>query len=317
MEFLLNLFLTLPPKLILPSIIVFGLILILNESKILIKLGFVTQKINNKTLILLFLLIVVPSLITSLILNASNLKRESLYKNKIAELENILPNYVKGVNTDSETQLNEQQSSEINNTNCDGWIYCTDFKNDIGLDNKYYKHTSDDPQKLILEGGPFPNPPLYFKDEVSPFYSFKLDVLPLNSEAANILVESKEMFQLFIGDNDYRSLAFLPWDKNESEFVRNKDTKIFLERDLKTPDVEPKTQLSLTITTSKKGNNAEAKFELTYKSVNGKTEIVTFTKVLNIPAADPNKFLTKVGTGMYRSKGNIPQAKFYLMRLKN
>jgi len=313
-----NLVLLLPWYVTLPPLFIFGVFLILDKLNILVKKGLVKKKLSQRQLLATFFLILLVSLAISFISLLPktikfNKKEEKLNK-RISELEIILSKCIQGVSV--KELPNEEEQQEVATIDCEGWDSCTDFRSDFRLDNKYYTHTNEDPQKLILEGGPFPNPPLYFDKDCSPFYSFRLEVVPLNTDAANIIIESKGMFQLFIGDSDYRSLGFLKWNQRDSTWTREVDSKIYFGGDLDSPDMEPKTQFSINVETKKKGDSVEAEFKLTYKSVEGEKKVVTFIKEINLPAAEPEKILTRVGTGMYRSKGIIPQAKFYFMGLR-
>lgn len=308
--YLLTLLGFLPKWMALPPVIFIGMLFIINWRGWWKKLGFQFGKLNKRQLTVssvVIILISIVSMIPGLIEKVKLAERNS-------ELEKTLSEVIQGaaVGEDIDTIVTQ----EVSTVDCKKWDICADFKNDSNLENKYYRHTDEDPQKMILEGSPFTNPPLYLKQEVRPFYSFKLNVQPLDAEAANILVENRDMFQLFIGDNDYRSIAFLTWNKIESKWERKNNSKIYLGRDLDLADIEPKTQLEITINSRKKGNNAEVEFKIKYKTVNDDVKIASFTKSVHIPAADTEMFLTKVGTGLFRSKGDIPQAKFTFMALK-
>ena len=294
----------------LPPLIVIAVLWIINHFHFWTRLKLTERPFNKKQLSLLSVLILLVSILSSIPALFYSYQKDIVQRRRISELENALSRFAKGEATQEIT------SGIIEKLDCQDWDYCTNFRTDLGLNNKYYRHTGEDPQKLILEGGPFANPPLYFEKEIAPFYKFQLDVQPLNEEAANILIESSEIFQLFIGDNDYRSLAFLHWDQKESKWARGSDAKIYLERDLTVPDIEPKTQLSVRVETKSKGNKAEVEFIIIYKSIKGEKETAKFSRIVDLPAAEPEKFSTKVGTGMYRAGGNIPQAKFYFMGVR-
>lgn len=193
-------------------------------------------------------------------------------------------------------------------TDCGSWDFCSDFKNDQGLENEYYRHVAGEPQKIILEGGPFANPPLYLTRNFSPFFKLKLDVQPLDLTAANIIIEAKELFQIFIGDNDYRSFAFLYWNQIAGEWERKKgDSKIYLPNGR---DIDPRTQLSIEIDSRKKNGNAEINFVIFYKNTKGENDKYSFKKDVKIPSSKQGDFLTKIGVALYRVNANIPQAKF-------
>lgn len=312
LDFLISLFTFLPWYISLIPIIFIATLWMLNSFHFFTSIRLTEKSLNKAQLIVLSLFVMVISVSTAVPTWVHSNRNTETFRKRIAELENALSRVSKG-------DVTEESTTDVDVSNlleCNEWDYCTDFRTDLGLDNRYYRHTNEDPQKLILEGGPFANPPLYFEKEASSFYKFQLDIQPLNKDAGNIFIESKDMFQLFIGDNDYRSLAFLHWDRKENKWARGEDAKIYLERDLKVSDIEPKTQLSIAVETKKKGNEATIEFTITYKSIKGKKEIVRFNRTIELPAAEPEKFLTKVGTGMYRVRGNIPQAKFYFMGIK-
>lgn len=211
------------------------------------------------------------------------------------------------------------KASAQDKIDCKSWDYCTDFKSDADLNNinHYYQHSSNDPQILTLQDAPFANPPLYFDTEIKPFYYLQLDVQPLNSKAANIIIESKGLYQLFIGDNDYRSLALLTWDNNKNLWIRTPNSKIYLMKDLHVPDIQPKTQFTVKINVVKDRNNALLNIDLNYRSIkDGSPTHATFSKKIFVPAIDPEQYLTKVGVEMYRSEDSVPQGKFYFMGLR-
>lgn len=309
-EYLLTLLGFLPWWMALPPIVFIGILFVINWRGWWKKLGFQFSKLNKKqftvssiTIILISIASVIPVLMEMTTLTKRN-----------RHLENILGGVVQGTIADED--IDTIPISTEDTIDCKKWDICSDFKSDNNLENKYYRHTEEDSQRIILESGPFTNPPLYLEKEVKPFYFFKLDVQPLDADAANILIESRDMFQLFIGDNDYRSLAFLTWNQRQSKWERTADSKIYLGRDLELADMEPKTQLSVSINSKKKGNNAEILFEIRYKTVDNENKTARFTKTVIIPAVDADKLLTQVGTGLFRSKGNIPQARFMFMALK-
>ena len=310
-EYLLTLLGFLPWWVALPPVIIVGVFLIINWKGWWKKFGFQFNKFNKKQstiFLIMFIFISIASDIPMLIELNTLVKRNDY-------LEDILSRVpVQGETIGGDMDIVPVSTEDV--VDCKKWDICSDFKSDSNLENKYYRHTEENPQKIILEGGPFPNPPLYLEQEVKPFYSFKLDVQPLDADAANILVESRDMFQLFIGDNDYRSFAFLAWNQRESKWERKADSKIYLGRDLGLADMEPKTQLNVNINSKKKGNNAEILFEIRYKTVDNENKTASFTRTVIIPAVDADKFLTQVGTGLFRSKGNIPQARFMFMALK-
>lgn len=310
-DFIISAFGFLPWYISLLPFILITTLWLLNPLKLWVHLRLAEKPFSKKQLTLLSSLILLISLISALPVIWRSKQNETGLKQRISELEKTLSLVVKGEAVEKTILETLDKSPD-----CLNWSQCSDFKNDTGLDNKYYRHTNEDPQKLILEGGPFANPPLYLEHEISPFYEFKLEVQPLDSDAANIFIESREMFQVFIGDNDYRSIAFLAWDQINNRWSRPENAKIYFGRDLNRKDLQPKTIFSIEVKTRKKGSDAEASFSLNYKSVDGKTETAKFSRIVNIPAAEPEKFRTKIGTGMFRPKGNIPQAKFYFMGVK-
>lgn len=215
----------------------------------------------------------------------------------------------------SNTPKNEDtnKTGESIPINCGSWDYCTDFRTDQSLENKYYRHVSEDPQKIILEGGPFANPPLYLNKDFSPLFKAKLDVQPLELNSGNVIIEAREMFQIFIGDNDYRSFAFLYWNPTEGSWERRKDSKEYLPSG---KDILPRTQFTIEIETRKKGNQAEVSFSINYKNMKGENDKTSFKRIVNIPSSRPEDFLTKIGVALYRVKANIPQAKFFFLGIK-
>jgi len=304
--FLISLFTFLPWYISLIPIIFIATLWTLNLLHFFTWIRLTEKPLNKTQLVMLSIFVMVISISTAVPIWVRSNRNEEVSRKRIMELESALSRVSKGETT-------EEPAADTSKTlECNEWNYCTDFRTDFGLDNRYYRHTSEDPQKLILEGGPFANPPLYFEKEVSPFYKFQLDVQPLNEDAGNIFVESREEFQLFIGDNDYRSLAFLHWDREQNKWVRGEDAKIYLERDLRVSDIEPKTQFSIVVETKKKGNEAIIEFTITYKSIKGGKEIARFSRTVDLPAAEPEKFLTKVGTGMYRVRVTFRRESFSL-----
>jgi hypothetical protein len=227
-------------------------------------------------------------------------------------------NFVQGVNTNTASEpanpgkkVNPAVSPTDAPLNCGVWNSCSYFKNDNNLENQYYRHVEGEPQKIILEGGPFSSPPLYLSKSFSPFFKLKLDVQPLDLNASNIILEAKEMFQVFIGDNDYRSFAFLYWNPLTGNWERKKDdSKMYI---LNGRDIDPRTQFSVEIDTWNNNGNAEVNFLITYKNIKGNTDKYSFNKVVKIPSFKPEDFLTKIGVALYRVNGNIPQAKFFFL----
>ncbi|HUW24544.1 MAG TPA: hypothetical protein VMW04_02845 [Patescibacteria group bacterium] len=319
-DYLVSLLLLLPRWVALPPIFIFLAILLLNFPDYLTRLGITKNRLTVKKLFIIFTAIIIIYFVGALPMLLSFRNTQEDLKSKVNGLNQDLSHCRLGTASSNPPQNNGEPPPQENLPLCQDWNQCTNFKNDFGLDNSYYVHTDDDPQVLILtNSGSWKTPPLYFEKECSPFYSFRLDVTPLNSEAANIIIESKEMFQLFIGDGDYRSLAFLKWDQKSSGWQREENSKIFLGRDLNLPDMESKTQFSVSIETRKKAGNAEVTVSITYKPAGGKKEkeTATFRKEIGLAAAEPEKITTKVGIGMYHPDGNIPQAKFYFMGLRS
>lgn len=290
------------------------------------KLGFSSADFNRNQIAIAFLILIAcmigVSILTKFlyvdVIDAENAKIISGLTQEKQKLKDILEKVALGASIKKE--LENLKTDVVAQTNCDSkWDYCSYFKDDSLLDNKdhYYQHTDNDKQILILGGdAPFNNPPLFFDQDINPFYTFELEVQPLNSQAADIIIESRSLFQLFIGDNDYRSLALLRWDNSINKYIREKDSKIYLGKDLNSSDIAPKTLLTIKVQMKKNNNNAELNVNLSYKDKKGNKSNAYFTKIIPVPADDPEKFLTRVGTGMYRPVGDLQQAKFYFMGLK-
>lgn len=310
----------LPKHMAAPLGIIFFILGVLNFfGKFAFKLEIKRNRLSRKQFLifpLCFLALFTLAIIPTLFRLNDQYKQEVELKKTISQLNQRLREYTQGAKIEvSEEELT--LSPVIKNDLCKEWDYCTDFKEDTGLENRYYSHSKEDPQRLLLESNSYPGPPIYFENEMSPFYYFELNVLPLNNNAANIFVESRGMFQLFIGDSDYRSLAFLYWNQEESRWIRDKEeSKIFFGRDLNLPDMRPKSQFIVSVETRKKNNDAEAIFSINYESVEGTKKIAKFKKDIDLPTPKPEDFLTKVGTGMYILKGAVSQAKFQFMGIR-
>lgn len=314
----------LPKHIAIPLVLIFIILWLLNFfGKFAFKLELKKNKLSERQFLvfpLWFLLLYVIG-ISFVLYHSYNQEAElkgTIYqlRETTAQLNQRLREYAQGANieiTEEELALPPVTKNDL----CKEWDYCTDFKDDTGLENKYYSHSKEDPQRLLLESNSYPGPPIYFENETSPFYYFELNVLPLNNDAANIFIESKGMFQLFIGDSDYRSLAFLRWNQEESRWIRDKEeSKIFLGRDLNMPDIRPKSQFIISVETRKKNNDAEAIFSIVYESIEGTKKNAKFKKDIDLPTPKPEDFLTKVGTGMYILKGAVSQAKFQFMGVR-
>ncbi len=303
-----------------PLVLIFSILGILNYlGKFAFKLEIKRRKLSQKQFLIfpsIFLILFAFAISPTLLRLHNQYNQEVELKKTITQLSLRLREYAQGANIEIEEE--ELTLPPITkNDLCKEWDYCTDFKDDTGLENKHYSHSKEDPQRLLLESNSYPGPPIYFENETSPFYYFELSVLPLNNDAANIFIESKGMFQLFIGDSDYRSLAFLRWNQEESRWIRDKEeSKIFLGRDLNMPDMRPKSQFIISVETRKKNNDAEAIFSISYESVEGIKKNAKFKKDIDLPTPKPEDFLTKIGTGMYILKGAVSQAKFQFMGVR-
>ena|SRR3972149_1800968 len=131
----------------LPIIVVLGALWLFNPFGIWVRAKIIQKPFSKAQLTQLTVLVVLVSFITSIPILIFNSKIQSDQKLKIGELENLLSRFTKGVSV-----INPEPTTGIlvDNLDCQDWDYCTDFKSDLNLENKYYRHTEDDPQKLIL-----------------------------------------------------------------------------------------------------------------------------------------------------------------------